>query len=95
MTNISRNVVKDVLKCIERCTEMQEALKKLPSRHEEAAALKQQADDMLKDIEIDLCNLAASFVTAPISGRLFIPLPCEFVDEHAAQESIVAQLRTQ
>jgi hypothetical protein len=95
MTNISRNVVNDVLQCIARCTEKQEALKRLPARHEEAVALKQQADDMLKDIEIDLCNLAASFVTAPMSGRLFIPLPCEFVDEQAAQESVVAQLRAQ
>ena len=92
MTNVSRNVVNDVLRCIAHCTEKQEALARLPARHEEAAAVKQHAEDALRDLEIDLCNLAASFVTAPMSGRMFIPLPNEYVGEAAAQESRHAQM---
>jgi hypothetical protein len=92
MTNVSRNVVNDVLRCIARCVEKQEALAQLPARHEEAAAVKQQAEDALRDLEIDLCNLAASFVTAPMSGRMFVPLPNEYVGEAAALESRHAQM---
>ncbi len=95
MTNISRNVVNDVLKSIECCTQKQKTLARFQARHEEAVTLKLLVEDMLKEIEIDLCNLAASFITAPMSGRLFIPLPSEFVDEKVAQESLVAQLRAQ
>jgi hypothetical protein len=93
MTNVSRNVVNDVLRCIAQCTAQQQALAAVQCRHEEAATVKQQAEDMLKDMEITLCNLAASFVTAPMSGRLFLPLPNEYVDETQAQESRLAQLR--
>ena len=38
MTNVSRNVVNDVLRCIAHCTEKQQALARLPARHDEAAA---------------------------------------------------------
>ena len=78
MTNVSRNVVNDVLRCLARCAEKQEALARLPVRHDEAAAVKQQAEDALRDLEIDLCNLAASFVTAPMSGLMFVPLQNEY-----------------
>jgi hypothetical protein len=93
MTNVSRNVVNDVLRCIARCTEKQQELHRLPARSEETASLKLKAEDMLKDIEIELCNLAASFVSAPMSGRMFVPLPNEYTSEVAAQESRHAQLR--
>jgi len=93
MTSISRNLLNDVLQCIALCETKQTALQRLAARHEEAATIKQQAEDMLKEIEIELCSLAASFITAPMSGRLFVPLPSEFVDEQTAQDSVVAQLR--
>jgi len=92
MTNVSRNVVNDVLRCLARCTEKQEAIARLPARQDEAAAVKQQAEDALRDIEIDLCHLAASFVTAPMSGRMFVPLPHEYVSESTAAESRHAQM---
>lgn len=91
MTNISRNVVNDVLRCVRRCSEHQTTLAGLaPKDKETAQAL---ALDMLKDMEIELCNLAASLVTAPISGRMFIPLPTEYVDRQVQAESMHAQLR--
>jgi hypothetical protein len=94
MTNVSRNVVNDVLRCIARCTEKQQALAMLPTHeNEHAVAVKQHAEDMLKDIEIDLCNLAASFVAAPMSGRMFIPLPPEYVSEQEKHDSRHAQMR--
>lgn len=93
MTNISRNVVNDVLRCIELCSAKQNALAVMQCKHEEATGIKQHAQDMLIDIEIALCNLAASFVTAPMSGRLFLPVPNEYIDETTAHESRFAQLR--
>jgi hypothetical protein len=73
-------------------TEKQEALARLPARHDEAVAVKQHTEDVLRDLEIDLCNLAASFVTSPMSGRMFVPLSNEYVGEAAAQESRHAQM---
>jgi hypothetical protein len=93
MTNVSRNVVNDVLRCIARCEEHQQQLARLPARGEESAVLKLKAEDMLKDMEIELCNLAASFVSAPMSGRMFVPLPNEYTGETVAHESRHAQLR--
>jgi len=88
MTNISRNVLSDVLRCVQRCGEHQ---KTLAAGDRESA--QQLAIDMLQDMEIELCNLAASLVTAPISGRIFIPLPPEYTDKQVQADSMHAQLR--
>jgi hypothetical protein len=91
MTNISRNVLNDVLRCVQRCGEHQKTLGGLTAQERDSA--QQLAMDMLQDMEIELCNLAASLVTAPISGRIFIPLPPEYIDKQVQAESMHAQLR--
>lgn len=94
MTNVSRNVVSDVLRCIALCTEQQQSLAKLPThRPEDADKIKQHAANMLHEIEIELCHLAASFVSAPMSGRMFIPLPNAYTSEQDTNASRPAQLR--
>jgi hypothetical protein len=47
MTNVSRNVVNDVLRCLARCAEKQEALARLPARHDECRTLLGQAQNYL------------------------------------------------
>jgi hypothetical protein len=84
-------VLSDVLRCVQRCSEHQKTLTGLAASDRDSA--QQLALDMLQDMEIELCNLAASLVTAPISGRIFIPLPPEYVDKQVQAESLHAQLR--
>jgi hypothetical protein len=48
---------------------------------------------MLQDIEQELCNLAAEFITALISGRIFTPLPHEHLSEQQLLESLHAQMQ--
>ena len=48
---------------------------------------------MLKDVEQKLCSLAASCITAPMSGRMFTALPHEYVSEKERRQSLEAQMR--
>jgi hypothetical protein len=98
MTNITCNVVNDVVRCIERCSEHQQTLShmilSLQAKEKEGAsaqhAVLERALDMMKEIEIELCNLGASLVSAPISGRMFIPLPPEYIGKQEQAESLYA-----
>ena len=92
MTHVARNVVNDVLRCLVRCEALQASIARLPARHADAVELQQQAADAFQQMEIDLCDLVSSFIGAPMSGRMFLPLPPEYVSADAAQESLHAQL---
>jgi hypothetical protein len=74
MTSCKGNVVEAVMQRISKCKEHQSVLRQLPADEEQ---VRERALDMLEDIEHELCNLAAMFITAPISGRIFTPLPHE------------------
>lgn len=88
MTSVQGNVVQEVLACIATCSEHQAAL----AAHEaDAQKLRERALDMLKDVEQKLCALAASCLTAPMSGRMFTPLP--HVSEKERRQSLEAQMR--
>jgi hypothetical protein len=92
MTNTSGNVVSEILVCIQRCTDKQKELASIPALQQETIDFKVQAGDMLLDIEVHLCKMAASLVMAPMSGRMFIPVPSEFVSEQTAYESRHVQM---
>ncbi len=66
MTSCKGNVVEEMLESISRCSEHQAALRQ---HAPDAEALRERAMDMLQDVEQRLCNLAVSFITAPMSGR--------------------------
>jgi hypothetical protein len=68
MTSCKANVVEAVLHRISKCCEHQEVLRQLPA---DAEQLRKRIMDMLQDIEQELCKLAAIFITAPMSGRIF------------------------
>jgi hypothetical protein len=89
MTSVHGNVVQEVLGCIAICTKHQAEL----AVHEpDLPKLRERALDMLKDVEQKLCALAASCLTAPMSGRMFTPLPHEYVSENNRRESLEAQM---
>jgi hypothetical protein len=90
MTSCKGNVVEAVLKRISACEEHQAVLKHL---HGDVEQVRERALDMLQDIEQELCKLAAEFVTAPISGRIFTPLPHEHLSEQQSSESLHVQMQ--
>jgi hypothetical protein len=90
MTSCKGNVVEAVLQSIRKCGEHEATLSHLPP---DAEQLRERAIDMLQDIEQQLCELAAIFITAPMSGRIFTPLPHEHTDAQQQLESLHAQMR--
>lgn len=89
--NVSRNVVHDILRCIERCDAHKKTLASRVAAGPQSAEL-ETTQEVIKEIEIDLCNLLASMVTAPLSGRMFIPIPSEYTGASAMQDSLEAQM---
>jgi hypothetical protein len=90
MTSCKGNVVEVVLKKIVHCSEMQKILQSMPA---DAEQIRERAVDMLRDIEQQLCDLAATFITAPMSGRIFTPLPHEFATEQRLVQSLQDQMQ--
>ena len=52
----------------------------------------ESAIEVLEELKITLCNMASLLVTAPITGRMFLPQPAEFVNEEMIMNSLSAQL---
>lgn len=90
MTSCKGNVLEVVLKSIDSCEK--HALT-LQQHRADAQQLRESALDMLKDLEQQLCELAAIFITAPISGRIFTPLPHEHLSEAEQVLSLEEQMR--
>jgi hypothetical protein len=90
MTSCKGNVVEVVLQKIVNCSEMQKILQSMPA---DAEQIRERAVDMLRDIEQQLCDLAATFITAPMSGRIFTPLPHEFGTEQRLVQSLEDQMQ--
>ena len=90
MTNIRNNVVEDVLKCISIIDARRDAMQ---AQAENAAQLRESSVDMLQEIQEILSNLIASFITAPVSGRMFIPLPPAYVTEEDKTRSLQQQMQ--
>jgi hypothetical protein len=90
MTSCKGNVVEAVLQIISKCGEHQAVLQQLPG---DAEQLRERAIDILQDIDQEMCGLAAQFITAPMSGRIFTPLPHEHMSEQRLVESLHAQMQ--
>jgi hypothetical protein len=88
MTSCKGNVIEAVLQTIALCGEHEAALR---NHQADAELLRERALDMMQDIEQHLCQLAATFTTAPMCGRIFTPLPHEHTSEQERLESL--QLR--
>ena len=86
------NVVDSILKCLRLVEEKQAALR---ATDKGAAAALEDAREVLFDVHIALCRLASALVTAPITGRIFLPLPASYVTPEEAQASLRLQLGLQ
>jgi len=92
MTTVEDNVVDSILKCI-RLVEEKHAMLGATEKNTEAAL--EDARELLFDVRIALCRLASALVTAPITGRMFLPLPASYVTPEEAQASLRLQLGLQ
>lgn len=91
MTSVEGNVVDAILKCIRMVSEKQAAMSAAQGGDAKATSV-EELREMLEDVKIDLCRLASLLVTAPITGRIFLPLPAAYVSAEDAQKSLRAQL---
>ena len=55
-------------------------------------ALRAYCVDALEEVTVALCNLLALLITAPISGRMFVPLPASHFSAEAKELSLREQL---
>jgi hypothetical protein len=102
MASIEGNVVQSILKCIRMVSEKQMLLSSISLQEQRGCKLLdcnatrskfvEDTRELLEDVKIDLCNLASCLVTAPITGRMFLPLPVDYVSPEDAQKSLHAQL---
>ena len=79
-----------MLKCIESVCERQKKLSALPPT--EHLRLRDELHEILEDVKIYLCKMLSLLVTAPVTGRMFIPLPDEYLSEETITQSVYAQL---
>ena len=93
MTHMQDNIVQHVLNAIQVLETHAHTLEHMPHNTVDKAVAKHaHVQDMLQEINILLCNLVSVMVTAPITGRMFIPLPQSKTTSKAAEESMQMQL---
>ena len=93
MTHMQDNVVQHLLNALQVLETHAQTLNNMPHNTVDKANAKHaHMQDMLEEINILLCNLVSVMVTAPITGRMFIPLPQSKTTARAAEESMHMQL---
>jgi hypothetical protein len=90
MTSCQGNIIEEVLKCITLCEQKKKTIEFMKADSEK---IRQCSLELVKEIEERLCEMAAMFLLAPMSGRLFTPLPHENLKEEQIQQSLEAQMR--
>jgi len=89
MASVRGNVVENVLECMQVVDKHVQGIK---NSKEQGEALKAYCTDALEEITIALCKLLGLLITAPISGRMFVPLPSSQVSAEAREKSLQEQL---
>ena len=104
MTNVQDNIVEHVLECISLVATYTNKFRKIPDNRSENKLDKSDNKsehenidrssvlDMLEEISILLCKLLATMITAPITGRMFTPLPSSKYSTEDLQASLQAQM---
>jgi hypothetical protein len=90
MSTAEGSVVKEILNCIRAVCEKQRQLSSVAITQRERFI--EETHETLEEVKINLCNLASMLVTAPISGRIFLPSPADYVSEETTMKSLCMQL---
>ena len=89
MTNVQDNIVEHVLECISLLDTYTAKYQKIG---EQEHINRGSVLDMLEEISILLCKLLATMITAPITGRMFIPLPSSKFNTDDVHSSLQKQM---
>ena len=100
LASIEGIMVQSILKCIHMVSEKQMLLSSIQEQlgckvldcNATCSKFVEDRRKLLEDVKIDLCNLTSRLVTAPITGRMFLPLPVDYVSPEDTQKSLHAQL---
>ena len=97
MTSIMHNVVSEVLQCIKILNLKQEELERLLCResvmNKKECSVKTFCLDAFLELDEALSSLASHLITAPLTGRMFIPLPPAYVTQEEKDKSLSQQLK--
>ena len=88
MTNVQDNIVEHVLECISLLDTYTVKYRKTGQEHVDRNSVL----DMLEEISILLCKLLATMITAPITGRMFTPLPSSKFNTDDLHSSLQEQM---
>ena len=91
MSTVEGSVVKEILKCIRVVCEKQLQLSASATTTQRERFI-EETRETLEEVKINLCNLASMLVTAPITGRIFLPSPADYVSEETVMRSLCTQL---
>ena len=89
MANTNGNVVEHVLQCMQV---VDKHMNKIRDSSTQGETLKELCVDALEEVTVALCKLLGLLITAPISGRMFVPLPASHFDAAAKKKSLQEQL---
>lgn len=87
---VEGSIVKEILKCVCAVSESQRRLSSAGDVPSEK--MLESAIEALEELKITLCNMASLLVTTPITGRMFLPQPADFVNDEMIMNSLSAQL---
>ena len=89
MANTSGNVVEHVLECMQV---VDKHMTNIRNSNKKDETLKELCVDALEEVTVALCKLLGLLITAPISGRMFVPLAASHFDAAAKEKSLQEQL---
>lgn len=101
MTSVRNNVVSEILECIKILNSKKKQLDQISctdscnnnSNAKKTCPIKAFCIDTFMELDEALSSLASSLITAPISGRMFIPLPPAYVTQEEKDKSLSKQLK--
>lgn len=85
--SIRQNLVEDVIKI----TQLVEQYRDDRAAHENA----EQTQERFNDVHVHLCELMSAMIASPLTGRIFLPTPEEYVDEETRAQSLQEQFVSQ
>ena len=100
MTSIMHNVVSEILQCIQILNSKHKELERLSCKegvmkhdNKKDCCVKTFCLDAFLELDEALSSLASHLITAPITGRMFIPLPPAYVTQEEKDKSLSQQLK--
>ena len=92
MTPVKHNVIHNLITTLHKIENTITKIEEMPTSTSDAASLKQQCIESLKDVDAELCHLVSDLTNSPLNGKLFVPLPQHFESAWKQETSVNFQL---